>query len=128
MLIDPDRREGRSECNREMFQQLRSYDGRMENHHDPRLTLTLSLAAGLLGGLLSRYVSPTTALAQTTAPQEIRAHKFTLVDQNGTERGVFAVVDNPSRKGGYPVIQLFDIGGRELWSTSSGLEKLVDQR
>ena len=94
---------------------------------NPRLTLILSLAAGLLGGLLSRYVSPTTALAQTTAPQEIRAQKFTLVDQNGTERGVFAVVDNPSRKGGYPVIQLFDIGGRELWSTSSRLEKLADQ-
>jgi hypothetical protein len=93
-----------------------------------RLTLTLSLAAGLLGGLFSRYVSPTTAQAQATAPKEIRAQKFTLVDQNGTVRGVFAIVDNPVQKGGYPVIQLFDIGGREVWSTSPPLEKLVNQR
>ena len=84
---------------------------------NPRLTLTLSLAAGLLGGLFSRYVSPTPAQAQTAAPTEIRAQKFNLVDQNGTVRGVFAV-DNPVQRGGHPVIKLFDIGGREVWSTS----------
>jgi hypothetical protein len=95
---------------------------------NPRLTLTLSLAAGLLGGLFSRYVSPTTAQAQATAPIEIRAQKFTLVDQNGTVRGVFAVVEDPVRKGGYPLIQLFDIGGHEVWSTSPRTEKLVNQR
>ena len=95
---------------------------------NPKLTPTLSLAAGLLGGLLSRYVSPTTALAQVAVPTEIRAQKFTLVDENGTVRGVFAVVDNPSQIGGYPVIQLFGIGGREVWSTSPPLEKLIDQR
>lgn len=92
-----------------------------------RLTLTLSLAAGVLGGLFSRYVSPTTAQAQT-APIEIRAQEFTLVDQNGTVRGVFAVLDDPTRKGGHPVIQLFDIGGREVWSTSPPLEKLANQK
>ena len=95
---------------------------------NPRLTLTLSLAAGLLGGLLSRYVTPTNAQAQAAAPAEIRAQKFTLVDQNGTVCGVFAVVDNPLRKGGNPVIQLLDIGGREVWSTSPPLEKLVGQK
>ena len=94
----------------------------------PKLILILSLAAGLLGGLFSRYVSPATAQAQAAAPSEIRAQKFTLVDQNGTVRGTFAVVDNPLRKGGYPVIQLFDIGGREVWSTSPPTEKLVNQK
>lgn len=95
---------------------------------NPRLTLTLSLAAGLLGGLFSRYVNPATAEAQTPAPTEIRAQKFTLVDQNGTVRGMFAIADDPMRKGGYPVIQLFDLGGREVWSTSPPTEKLVNQR
>ena len=112
-----------------IFQQLRSYDGEGRfTMLNPKQTLTLSLAAGLLGGLLSRYVSPTTALAQAAAPTEIRAQKFTLVDQNGTVRGVFAVVDNPLLKGGNPVIQLFDIGGREVWSTSPPMERLVDKR
>jgi hypothetical protein len=92
---------------------------------NPRLTLTLSLAAGLLGGIFSRYVSPMPAQAQEVAPTEIRAQKFTLVDQNGTVRGVFTV-DNPVPKGGHPVIKLFDLGGREVWSTSPPLEKLVD--
>jgi hypothetical protein len=104
----------------------RGYDeGRRCTMLNPRLTLTLSLAAGLLGGLFSRYVSPTPAQAQTAAPAEIRAQKFTLVDQNGTVRGVFAV-DNPVEKGGHTVIKLFDIGGREVWSTSPPLERLVD--
>jgi hypothetical protein len=92
-----------------------------------QLTLTLSLAFGLLGGLVSRYMSPTTAQAQA-APTEVRAQKFTLVDQNGTVRGVFTLADDPTRKGGYPVIQLFDVGGREVWSTSPQLEKLVNKR
>ena len=93
---------------------------------NPRLTLTLSLAAGMLGGLFSRYVSPTNAHAQAATP-EVRAQKFTLVDQNGTVRGVFAVVDS-GRKGGNPVVQLFDIGGREVWSTSPQIERFADQR
>jgi hypothetical protein len=101
-------------------------DGRRCIMMNPRLTLTLSLAAGLLGGVFSRYVSPESVHAQTAAPQEVRAQKFTLVDQNGTVRGVFAV-DNPVEKGGHSVIRLFDIGGREVWSSSPPLEKLVNQ-
>jgi len=42
------------------------------------LNLTLTLAVGLLGGLLSRYVAPTVVRAQTQTPppKEIRAQKF----------------------------------------------------
>jgi hypothetical protein len=50
------------------------------------LTLTLALAAVLLGGTFSRYVTPTTtvfAQAQLPAPKEIRAQRFTLVDERG---------------------------------------------
>jgi hypothetical protein len=92
-----------------------------------RLVLPLSLAAGLLGGLFSRYVNPTTVHAQT-APIEIRAQKFTLVDKNGTVRGVFAVADDPTQKGGHPLIRLFDIGGREVWSTSPPLGRFATQK
>jgi len=82
-----------------------------------------------LGGTLSRYATPTTvfAQAQLTAPKEIRAQRFTLVDGHGTVRGVFAI-DNPAQKGGYAIIKLFDGGGREVFSTNPARERLVDQR
>src|ERR1700687_427136 len=94
------------------------------------LTLTLAVAAGLSGGTFSRYVTPTKtvlAQAQSRPPKEIRAQSFTLVDEHGTVRGVFAI-DNPAQKGGYAVIRLFDGGGREVFSTDPALERLVDQR
>jgi hypothetical protein len=55
------------------------------------LTLTLALAAGLLGGILSRYVTPAAVLAQahSTAPKDIRSQRFTLVNENGASRGVW---------------------------------------
>ena len=57
------------------------------------LTLILAFAAGLLGGTLSHNGVPTGAFAQaqSTAPKEIRAQRFTLVDENGRMRGVFAI-------------------------------------
>jgi len=57
------------------------------------LTLMLAFAAGSLGGTLLRNVVPTGTFAQTqsTAPKEIRAQRFTLVDENGRMRGVFAI-------------------------------------
>jgi hypothetical protein len=79
------------------------------------LTLTLALAAGLLGGTLSRYVTPTTVLAQdqSTAPREIRAQRFTLVDEHGTVLGVFGL-DSPEQ-GSNPTIRLFEESGREVF-------------
>jgi len=55
------------------------------------LTVTLALAAGLFGGLLSRYVTPVSvhAQTQTAAPREIRAQRFTLVNADGVVLGVF---------------------------------------
>ena len=58
------------------------------------MNITLALAAGLLGGLLSRYLAPTPAFAQTQtqAPvaREIRAQSFILVNKRrqapGTHR------------------------------------------
>ena len=42
--------------------------------------------------------------------------------------GCFAVLDDSTRKGSHPGIQLFDIGGCEVWSTSPPLEKLANQK
>jgi hypothetical protein len=58
-----------------------------------KLNLTLALAAGLLGGLLSRYLTPTSVLAQpqTPAPRELRAQSFVLVNESGAALGEFAI-------------------------------------
>lgn len=79
------------------------------------LTLALALGAGLLGGMLSRYVTPTTVLAQDrlTAPKEMRAQRFTLVNERGTVLGVFGL-DSPEQ-GSNPTIRLFDESGREIF-------------
>ena len=63
-----------------------------------KLNLGLSLAAGLLGGLLSgvffHYVTPTIVHAQTpeppkteVVPQQVSAHTFVLVNDAGKTVG-----------------------------------------
>jgi hypothetical protein len=78
-----------------------------------KLNLILALAAGLLGGLLSRHLAPTSvyAQAQTPAPKEIRAQSFVLVDAQGIALGLMGF--DPQ---GRPVIKLVDERGRTLWS------------
>jgi len=79
------------------------------------LTLALALGAGLLGGMLSRHVTPITVLAQdrSTAPKDIRAQRFTLVNEQGIVLGVFGL-DSPEQ-GSNPTIRLFDESGREIF-------------
>ena len=78
-----------------------------------KLNLILALAAGLLGGLLSRYVAPMPvhAQAQTAAPKEIRAQSFVLVNAQGVALGLMGF--DPQ---GRPVIKLVDERGRTLFS------------
>jgi hypothetical protein len=100
------------------------------------LTLTLSLAAGLLGGTLSRWVTPTTvfAQAQLAAPREIRAQRFTLVDENGRIRGVFAIespapINGVEIKGaGNAIIKLFDNSGHEIFNAGPPSTRPLSQR
>lgn len=58
-----------------------------------KLNLAFAFAAGVFGGMLSHYLAPVVALAQsqTPAPKEIRAQSFVLVDARGVPRGVFAI-------------------------------------
>ncbi len=80
--------------------------------------ITLALAAGLLGGLLSRYLTPPPvfAQAQTPAPREIRAQSFVLVNKQGAPLGRIGFDSN-----GLPNITLVDEDGRTIWSSKATL-------
>ena len=84
-----------------------------------KLNLILALAAGVLGGLTSRYVVPTPvhAQAQTTAPKEIRAQSFVLVNEQGTSLGLFGFDLK-----GVPIIKFVDERGSTIWSTQSAFQ------
>jgi hypothetical protein len=73
-------------------------------------TLILSLAAGLLGGVLSHYalVAPSVHAQAQAPPQAIRAQSFVLMNEQGEIGGTFRFDDQ-----GWPVIQLFQ-NGREV--------------
>jgi hypothetical protein len=80
--------------------------------------IALALAAGLLGGLLSRYVSPVAVFAQapSPAPKEIRAQSFVLVNAQGVPMGLMGI--DPQ---GWPIIKLVNERGTTLWSTRAHL-------
>ena len=80
--------------------------------------ITLALAAGLLGGLLSRYLTPTPvfAQAQAPAPKEIRAQSFVLVNKQGAPLGRIGFDAE-----GIPNITLVDENGRTILSTKATL-------
>jgi hypothetical protein len=105
-----------------------------------KLNPLLALAAGLIGGLASRYVTPFSVHAQAptpfvapippppqpAAPAEIKAQSFTLVDRNGNTVGTFApLVSGPLNRGDGVV--LLDKNGRELWRATTSLVRPVGQ-
>jgi hypothetical protein len=75
------------------------------------LLLSLALGAGLLGGALSRYLTPVPAFAQATAPKEIAARSFVLMDENNKTVGVF----KPSDTRPEHTVVLLDQNGKEIW-------------
>jgi hypothetical protein len=81
-----------------------------------KLYFTLALTAGLLGGVISRYLIPTPVFAQgpAPAPREIRAQSFVLVNKQGTPLGLMGFDSN-----GTPVITLLDENMRTVWSTKA---------
>jgi len=80
-----------------------------------RLNLALALAAGFAGGVLSHYLAPPAAQAESRpAPaMEVRAHSFVLVNGMGHVVGSFA-----ADPGDRPALRLFDANGREVWSAA----------
>ncbi len=94
------------------------------------LTLALALAAGLLGGFLSRYITPSAVHAQVQPPNalEIRAQRFSVVDPRGHVIGTFtgAITEEPGGRA-RPRIALVDPTGRELWSAGGrGFKELSE--
>jgi hypothetical protein len=79
-----------------------------------KLNVILALAAGLLGGIVSRHLTPTPVFAQAQAPipKEIKAQKFVIVNEDGKALGVFGFDHN-----GTPMVKLTDENGRTIWST-----------
>lgn len=80
-----------------------------------KLNVGFSLAAGLLGGILSHYVAPKSVLAQSRAIplKEISAQSFTLVNDQGVPFGVFGFDGD-----GNPTIRLFNKSGKVIWKTN----------
>ena len=74
----------------------------------------LAFAAGLFGGIASRYLSPQTAHAESY-PTEVRSRSFVLINQQGVPIGTF------SEESGRPSLKLYDTGGREIWSAGGEL-------
>jgi len=83
------------------------------------LTVLLALISGLAGSILSRYIAPPAAFAQTT--KEIQAQRVTLVDASGTPIGTFTTRPwlTPSTGGKKPetstIVVLNGPDGRLLW-------------
>ena len=88
-------------------------------------SLVLSIAAGLLGGLISHFawMQPVRAQSQMMlAPAEIRAQNFVLVDSKGVIQGIFSV-DEP--KNGPAGIKLLNGQGHEIWRAPGRLGVLT---
>ena len=97
------------------------------------LTLVLGLGAGLLGGMLTRYIAPPAAHAQDQAAvsKEIRAQSFVLVDQFNRTAATFSFEPAPGARMlprgqqapqvpmGPGRVVLRDANGREIWSAGS---------
>jgi len=92
------------------------------------LTLALALGAGLFGGMLSRNVTPATVLAQgqPATPKDIRAQRFTLVNERGIVLGVFGL--DSSKEGSNPALRLFDESGHEVFRAGPPSNRLVGER
>jgi hypothetical protein len=119
-----------------------------------KLSVSLALIAGLLGGLLTRYIAPPAAFAQTQASvtKEIRAQSFVLVDPSDRAVGTFTVEPAGPGAGG-PFFQgpqssnnraapatpplplpsamrivLRDSAGHEIWSAGGGAFRALSER
>jgi hypothetical protein len=113
-----------------------------------KLNFALSLAVGLLGGVLSRWIMPIPVLAQTPGqvppapspaatpvPKDIRAQRFTVVNADGRVLGTFGIdsglVQERTRNGslrGNPTIKLFDETGKEIWTAGGAGFRTLSER
>ena len=95
-----------------------------------KINFALALAAGLAGGILTRYIAPQAAFAQDQAPvtNEIRAQNFTVVDPSGRAVGTFALGPLPGFEGKIYGIVLKDSTGHVMWSAGGSTVRQLSQR
>ena len=72
--------------------------------------LALALAAGLLGGLVSHYITAPPALAQAGPIRELRAQSLAVVDDKNNLIGTFRASAPPGQ-----TIVLLDRNNKEIW-------------
>lgn len=79
--------------------------------------IALSLAAGLLGGVISHYIWIPSVHAQTLVPKEIRAQSFILMNEKGDVGGKLGFDEK-----GKPAIALYS-QGHLIWSAGGNVFK-----
>ena len=90
-----------------------------------KLNLSLTLAAALLGGVLSRYITPVPVLAQAQIQKEIKAQSFVLVDQKNNNIATFRLAADEIS--GNPTVVLLDRTGREIWRAGVSVKVLSER-
>jgi hypothetical protein len=81
------------------------------------LNVTLSIAAGLLGGTLAQYVFPATSVhaqARVLAPKVLEAGAFRLVNEAGHVAGTLTI-----SAAGSGVITMFDADGKVIFTSEN---------
>jgi hypothetical protein len=81
-----------------------------------KITIALAVASGFIGGMVSQHIMGTAVLAreQASTVQEVRAHKFVLVDDAGIARGIFGFEGKKTRNAiaaGSPNVEMMDATG-----------------
>ncbi len=92
-----------------------------------KLNLSLALAAGLLGGMLSRYIAPLPVLAQAGPPKELRAQSFVLVDDKNNVVGTFTASTIPPKPGQNQTVVLLDRNDKEIWRAGVSVKVLAQR-
>jgi hypothetical protein len=91
-------------------------------------TAFLTLLAGLVGAMLSRYIAPAPVFAQNqpAAQREVRSQSFILTDEDGNTAGVFTL--GPRKTGQKRAIILLDQEGTQIWSAGESPLRRLSQR
>src|SRR5580704_10014797 len=104
------------------------------------LNIALALAAGLIGGLISRYIAPPAVMAQNQTPvtKELRAQSFVFVDASGKTIATFGpevawqkvITLYPNSGSGTASgrIVLLDANGHEIWSAGGSPFRTPSER
>ena len=79
--------------------------------------VTLSIAAGLIGGTVAQYIHPATSVhaqAQILAPKTLEAGAFRLVNEAGHVAGSLTI-----NAAGSGVVTMFDADGKVIFTSDS---------